>query len=270
MSLEDLKHDWRSEMDRSLPPAEIDRLLGVVQEHMPFWSVRCTIATFARSLPPCSSSFCSPVLVAGLSAVARGVSRRRAHHLRSSVHRLCFSDLAQAGTCIVPHRSARMRRNRRAWLDGQISLLRSVVWWYVGPIGVGLLLFHWGLAKRFPDRLQRAGRDRPCRVYGVVLLNRWSVREALLPVRETRSRTDRKPGTGEPGMRSPRKRSRPEATGSGNTAPSYECWRNRLRPAILSFRWCAEHVSGFREGESRRRSKSPLARQRASTWSAEP
>ena len=189
MSLEDLKHDWRSEMDRSLPPAEIDRLLGVVQERYAVLErqvhnrdVREILAAvlvvflFAPSLWPVYRQ--SLVAFLGVALIICGAALIVYVFLTSRK-----PEPASFHTAVLE-----CARNRRAWLDGQISLLRSVVWWYVGPIGVGLLLFHWGLARGslIVFSVQAAIVLAVCT--GVVLLNRWSVRKALLPVRDEVSR----------------------------------------------------------------------------------
>jgi hypothetical protein len=75
-------------------------------------------------------------------------------------------------------------RNRLAWIDGQIRLLQNVVWWYVGPLTTGLLLFAWGRAGGDPVGFVVPGAFFLAVGAGVVYLNRWAVRCSLQPIRE--------------------------------------------------------------------------------------
>ena len=74
-------------------------------------------------------------------------------------------------------------RNRLVWLDRQIRMLRTVAWWYLGPLFGGSLLLHWGLTGGgiafgvVVLVLLAVGT-------GIVLLNQAAARRHLQPVRE--------------------------------------------------------------------------------------
>jgi hypothetical protein len=75
-------------------------------------------------------------------------------------------------------------RNRLAWIERQIRLLRSVLWWYVVPLFSGVLLLGWGI---YGGSLIPFGMHAVIIVVvgtGIVLLNRWAVRVSLQPVRD--------------------------------------------------------------------------------------
>jgi hypothetical protein len=74
------------------------------------------------------------------------------------------------------------------WLDGQIRLLRTVVWWYVTPICAGLLLFHWGIARGAWLAFSLQSLIVLAVGAGVVALNHWAVRHSLQPVRDDLAR----------------------------------------------------------------------------------
>ncbi len=79
-------------------------------------------------------------------------------------------------------------RSRLKWLDRQIRMLRTVVWWYVSPFCLGALLLAWGLTGG-------SGLVFAFHVFwaiaigtGIVYLNLWTVRRYLQPIRDDLSR----------------------------------------------------------------------------------
>ena len=74
-------------------------------------------------------------------------------------------------------------RNRLAWLDRQIGLLNSVLWWYVAPICLGSLLFGWGLTGGSPLAFGFHAVIILAIGAGIVRLNQWTVRQHLQPLR---------------------------------------------------------------------------------------
>ena len=132
-------------MDRSISSSELHDLLNVMQRRCAGLE-RCihgrdvreilaavfVVGAFAAMWPLYRSSL---VAILGVALICLGaalivyvlMSARKPEPLSFHASVLDFS------------------RNRLAWLDSQIHLLRTVVWWYVAPLCTGLLLLHWGL-----------------------------------------------------------------------------------------------------------------------------
>ncbi len=147
MSLEDLKREWRNEMDRSISSSELEDLLDSVQRRYggmersihgrdvrEILAAVFVVGAFAAMWPLYRSA---PVAILGVALICLGaaliiyvlMSARKPEPLSFDASVLDFS------------------RNRLAWLDGQIRLLRTVVWWYVAPLSAGCLLLNWGIAR---------------------------------------------------------------------------------------------------------------------------
>src|SRR5271165_3581038 len=147
MSLEDIKREWRKEMDRSISTSELQDLLNVVQQRCAgmertihgrdvreILAAVFVVGAFAAMWPLYRSS---PVAILGVALICLGaaiiiyvlMSARKLEPLSFHASVLDFS------------------RNRLAWLDNQIRLLRTVVWWYVAPLCIGCLLVTWGIAR---------------------------------------------------------------------------------------------------------------------------
>ena len=75
-------------------------------------------------------------------------------------------------------------RNRLAWLNRQTRLLRTVVWWYVAPLCVRSLLFVWGITGGAWLVFGLQALFVLAVGTGIVLLNQWTVRQQLQPVRD--------------------------------------------------------------------------------------
>ena len=82
MSLEDLKQEWRNEMDHSIPPARLEQLLVMVQERFSEMERQIHSRDMRRDhrRPLCRRRVCGDV--ADLPVVDRGDSRCRADRLR--------------------------------------------------------------------------------------------------------------------------------------------------------------------------------------------
>ncbi|MGV3755249.1 MAG: SoxR reducing system RseC family protein [Verrucomicrobiota bacterium] len=65
----------------------------------------------------------------------------------------------------------------------QIRLLRSVLWWYLMPLGVGVLVFVFGLERSLPNNLGFAAFVAVLYVF-IYWLNQWSVRKYLVPLKQ--------------------------------------------------------------------------------------
>jgi hypothetical protein len=188
MELDDIKREWRTQMERSISPSELHELLNHVQER--YTSMERTI--HGRDLREIVAALLVAVLFAALWPV-----------YRSSLIAVSGIGLICAGAvCItIVLLSARkpeplpfgasvveFSRSRLAWIDRQIRLLRTVAWWYVAPICVGCLLFTWGIT----------GGSRPtfglqvvftiAVGVGIIALNRWAVRKSLQPIRDELAR----------------------------------------------------------------------------------
>jgi hypothetical protein len=184
MSLEDLKREWREEMDRSIPADQLDLLVRGIQERCRGMErivhgrdlreiVACLVivAAFAAMWPLYHSSAVALVGVCLIIASAALIifvllSARRPAPLRFDASVLECS------------------RNRLAWLDRQIRLLQSVFWWYVAPLFSGVLLLGWGIYGGSPIPFCLHAAIVLGVGTGIVLLNRWAVRVSLQPVRD--------------------------------------------------------------------------------------
>jgi hypothetical protein len=188
MSLEDLKEEWRNEMDRSISTSELENLLNDVQS-------RCTgmdrsihwrdvreilaavfvIGVFAAVWPLYRSS---PVAILGVTLICLGaaliiyvlMSARKPEPLSFHASVLDFS------------------RNRLAWLDGQIRLLRTVVWWYVAPMFVGCVLLNWSVNRGASLAFGLQALIMFAIAAGIVGLNQYAVRRSLQPLRDDLAR----------------------------------------------------------------------------------
>jgi hypothetical protein len=79
-------------------------------------------------------------------------------------------------------------RGRLAWIDRQIRLLRTVAWWYVAPLGVGSLLFTWGMSGGAWHIFGVQAVITVAVAAGIVSVNRWAVQKSLQPVRDDLAR----------------------------------------------------------------------------------
>jgi hypothetical protein len=184
MSLEDIKREWRKEMDRSISSSELQELLDVVQRRCAgsertihgrdvreVLAAVFVVGTFAAMWPLYRSS---GVAILGVALVCLGaaliiyvlMSARQPEPLSFHASVLDFS------------------KNRLAWLDGQIRLLRTVAWWYVAPICVGCLLLAWGITSGAWLAFGLQAILTLAVAAGIVVLNQWTVRHSVQPVRD--------------------------------------------------------------------------------------
>jgi len=187
MSLEDIKREWRNEMDRSISSSKLQELLNVVQRRCAGMErsihgrdVREILAAvfvvggFAAMWPLYRSS---PVAILGVALICLGaaltiyvlLSARKPEPLSFDASVLDFS------------------RNRLAWFDSQIRLLRTVVWW-VAPLCVGCLLLNWGISRGAWLVFGLQALIALAVAAGIVVLNQWAVRRSLQPVRNDLAR----------------------------------------------------------------------------------
>ncbi len=75
-------------------------------------------------------------------------------------------------------------RNRLVWIDRQIHMLRTVIWWYVTPICAGVLLLTWGVTKGDGAVFGVQAVATLCVGAVIVYLNHWTVRNNLRPIRD--------------------------------------------------------------------------------------
>jgi hypothetical protein len=184
MSLEDLKHEWKKEMDRSISPAELDDLMRVAQgrcsemerqihgrDLREILACALVIGLFAASLPACRSS---PVALSGAALIIGGAALI-IYVLMSARAPVLTSFETSVLECA---------RTRLAWVDRQIGLLRNIVWWYVTPICLGCLLFGWGLTGGSTLAFGLHAAVVLAVAAGIVYLNQRAVRQCLEPVRD--------------------------------------------------------------------------------------
>ncbi len=188
MSLEDIKREWRNEMDRSISSSDLENLLDSVQRRYggmersihgrdvrEILAAVFVVGAFAAMWPLYRSS---PVAILGVALICLGaafivyvlLAARKPEPLSFHASVLDFS------------------RSRLAWLDGQIRLLRTVAWWYVAPMFAGLLLLNWGIARGAWLVFGLQSLFALAVAAGIVVLNQWAVRRGLLPVRDDLAR----------------------------------------------------------------------------------
>jgi len=188
MSLEDLKREWRNEMDRSISSSELQDLLNFVQQRCAgmertihgrdvreILAAVFVVGAFAAMWPLYRSS---PVAMLGVALICIGAALI-IYVLMSAQKPEPLSFQASVLDC---------SRNHLAWLDGQIRLLRTVVWWYVAPMCAGVLLFTWGIARGAWLVFALQSLFTLAVATGIVVLNQWAVRRGLQPVRDDLAR----------------------------------------------------------------------------------
>ena len=169
MSPEDLKREWKTEMNRPVPGAALDDLANNIERALRRDGARrCIGAICGRPSAACWVSACSRRCGRSIGPLPQGFS--------------VLSDLAAAAFIIYMLMSARRgapsafhasvldcSRNRLAWLDRQIRLLRTVAWWYIAPLfGVRVAELgplSWGVARlRLASTHCDCGCGRDCRL----------------------------------------------------------------------------------------------------------
>jgi hypothetical protein len=184
MSLEDIKREWRNEMERSISPSEFEQLLNVVQgrcadlerqvhgrDVREILAALIVIGAFAAMWPIYRAS---PAAILGVTLIVCGAGF------------IVYSLLSARTPAPTSFQASVLEcsRNRLAWLDRQISLLNSVLWWYVAPICLGCLLFGWGLTGGSPLAFGFHAVIILAIGAGIVRLNQWTVRRNLQPLRD--------------------------------------------------------------------------------------
>jgi hypothetical protein len=188
MSLEEIQREWRTEMDRAIPTSELEKLLDMVQrryagiEHQvrgrdirEILVAVLVVGATAVMWPLCRSS---PAAVLGFALIVLGAAL------------IIYVLLSAKTTAPLPFQASVLEfsRNRLAWLDRQIRLLQTVVWWYVAPLSVGCLLLVWGLSGGAGLAFGVQALLVVAIGMGVVLLNQWTVRKYMQPVRDDLAR----------------------------------------------------------------------------------
>ena len=186
-------------MDRSISASELNELFTDVQRRYArtersihgrdvreILAAILVVGLFAAMWPLYRSS---PVAILGVALIGAGaalitcvlLSARRSEPLPFDASVVTFS------------------RNRLAWLDGQIRLLRTVAWWYVAPLCGGCLLLTWGITGGAWHAFALQAILTLAVAAGIIALNLWAARTSLQPVRDELARliealeaTDRK------------------------------------------------------------------------------
>jgi hypothetical protein len=184
MDLDDLKRDWTFVKERPVPPPELQALFQQTERRChetervvysrdlrEIVAALVVVGAFAAILPLCRSS---PASMLGVAIIIAGGLVIVAVLLVSRKPAPLTFDLSMLEFC----------RRRLAWLDGQIRLLQTVVWWYVAPMTIGCLFFHWGLAGGLTPAFAVAALLTLAIAAGIVVLNHYAVRHAMEPVRE--------------------------------------------------------------------------------------
>jgi hypothetical protein len=183
MKLEEIQGSWKSEVNRPVPPTELLQILAAVQQRYDrlersihrrdireILAALFVVAAFAAMWPLYRTSFvaCLGVVIIMLGAaviVYVLLTSRRPFPFPFNASVLDFS------------------RQRLAWLNGQIHLLQTVAWWYVGPLFVGCLLLNWGLAGGSGIIFGLNALLDVAVAAGIIFLNRQAVHHGLEPIR---------------------------------------------------------------------------------------
>lgn len=184
MTFEDLRKSWQSEVTRPASAAELQQFLGDAQRHFGSLERRIhrrdvreilaamfVVVGFAAGWPIYRSF---PVACLGVAVIL----------LSTPVIVYVFLWARRPTPAPFATSVLEFSRQRLAWVDRQIRLLQTIVWWYVAPLATGCTLVAWGLT---PGR----------RIHFVVLmlvnvlvgvltifLNRRAVRNELMPMRQ--------------------------------------------------------------------------------------
>jgi hypothetical protein len=184
MSFDDLRRNWNDEVNQPMIPTDWQPLLKDVQDRCAqlerviqgrdlreILAALFVVAALGTAWPLLQTS---RVAVAGFFVIAAGAGLITFKLLR-----------ARQGPSLPFHASVlEFARHRLAWLDGQIRLLQTVAWWYVGPLIVGCLMIGWGLAGFNPLAFSALALLDLTIAAGVIALNRHAVRTQLQPVRD--------------------------------------------------------------------------------------
>lgn len=189
MTFDDLQRSWKAEVDRPLPAIDRDALFRELQlrcsrsEHLTrrrdwreYIAVGAVVVGFVVLWPRIRTSWVSTI---GLVWVAVWVV-------------LVVITLAKSGRVKPLSSEASTNdfvRQKIEWCDRQIRLLNNVVWWYVLPAFVGILLIAGG--KMLPQRPTAFGSYAVVVLVlcgGIVWLNRRAARLHYQPLRDDLSR----------------------------------------------------------------------------------
>lgn len=184
MDFDDVRKSWQSEFNRPVAAAELEQLFATVQQRYcrleknihsrdlrEILAALFVAAVFAALWPIVRSS-----LIGKLGIVVIIVS---AAVVIWVLHVAGKPNEAPLATSVLES-----SRQRLAWLDRQIRLLRSIIWWYVAPLELGGLLFGWGLTEGTPLAFWPIAVVFLVVAVAAVWLNRRAVRVELLPVRQ--------------------------------------------------------------------------------------
>ena len=175
-------------MDRSISSSKLQELLNVVQRRYAgmersihgrdvreILAAVLVVGAFAAMWPLYRSS---PVAILGVALICLGAAL------------IIYVLMSAQKPLPLPFHSSVLdfSRNRLAWLDGQIRLLRTVAWWYVAPLCVGCLLLNWGIARGAWLVFGLQAFTALAVAAGIVVLNQWAVRRSLQPVRDDLAR----------------------------------------------------------------------------------
>ena len=184
MSLEDLKNEWRREMERSISPADLDQLFDVVQQRSSEMDVQIhgrdvreiiaavlVVGVFAAMWPIYRSS---TVAILGVGLIMLGALLIIGVLLFS--RKPALSSLRELGAGILAEPP-----DMAGSTDPSSSQHRLVV--CLSHI-LGCLLFGWGLTRGSMIAFGLHAVVVLAIGAGIVVLNQWAVRRHLQPVRD--------------------------------------------------------------------------------------
>ena len=184
MTFEDARKSWRSEVGQRVSATELQQLVlaaqqryGELERKLHWRDVReillgmLVVAGFAAGWPMYRSSLVASLVVAVIMV---------------SAPIIMFVQISASKPASTPFTAAVLEfsRQKLAWLDRQISLLQTMVWWSVAPLFTGCMLVFWGLTpgKWLPFCILTLFAISVSAV--VVFWNRRSVRIQLMPMRQ--------------------------------------------------------------------------------------
>ena len=183
MSLEDIKQEWRNEMERSISPSELDQLLSVVQgrcaemerqvhgrDVREILAAVFVVGAFAAMWPIYRSS---PVAILGVVLIVCGAAF--IVYVSAVLENSCAHVLPGFGAGMLAEPSGVARSPDRP------PEQRFLV--VCGPICLGCLLFGWGLTGGSPLAFGFHAVIILAIGAGIVRLNQWTVRQHLQPLR---------------------------------------------------------------------------------------
>lgn len=145
MNIDDARTWWRSPQNEEAPPLSDVALLALVKAEAKRFDRRIAL----RDLREIAAAAIAAVLIAPTAVHANLLTRLGVLVMVAALVLVVVTLLRARRVARAPHMEqpvAFALRADRANIDAQIRLLKSVLWWYVGPIWAGLVMIFVGRA----------------------------------------------------------------------------------------------------------------------------